>query len=652
MSTARQPAKPPALPPFDVQGTVGERTSALLSEVATLAASHGHPELTEGLTRQLAGDDDATCVVVVGETQRGKSTLVNALLDRPGLSPVGPDAATTCAVMFTGGSPEVAHAVLARRSATPDGPGVDISRRQVPLVEVADWITVDGQRQLDSGEGQTGCGIVSVEVRLDAPVLDRLTLVDTPGLNGLRRGQTAITLARLAEADALLFVLDASQPVLAPELDLLASALDRLGTILIVIAKADAQSSEQVGQLVAASQALLHRRDPRLGQIPLLPVSAWRAQLAAQLAAHRPAEAARLRGLSGLPALTDWLTGTVRGQATSLRRRAAVRNGLGVLAALRAAEDATPRALVDDTGLQAALAAEQERLQALVSDRSRSALRADVAHHLRRLQSDPQALFDERIRQLREDFRERAVSGPPASLDALPQDLQQDIAAASLDAGELFQSLVVSLGLAVAGRLRHDDAAAAVAQRYAGDLELPLTGPGSTVSPPGGTVFNMLGMVGLGGFAGNAAAALIGMSALVPTLVLLPAAAGLGWWRGRVTERSQRRQHLAQWVAQTCQESRALFATEVRRRLSSVQQYTEETLPGVLADRIAQLQSVAAQGRALAEAGQMARRQATTRHAHRSAQIARLQHGAQALLQELSGEDPPPEAERKGRAVC
>lgn len=651
---ATTPGRAPALPPFRAEGTADERVATLLAEVRALATAHGHPELAGALPQTVTGDDDVTRVVVAGETKRGKSTLVNALLARPGLSPVGPDVTTTCPVQFTSGSPEAAHVLLAEPCATPEGPGVGVVRREVPLADLAAWSTAEGQRRLHAGGSETGGEVVGVEVRLDHPLLDRLTVVDTPGLSGLHRGHVATTLARIAEADALLFVLDASQPALLPEVDLLAAALDRVGTVLVVVAKADAQSPDQLDELVAESRASLRRRDPRLADIPLLPVSARRAELASQLEQRRPDEAARLRELSGLPQLTDWLTGTVRGQATSLRRRAAVRSAAAVLAALRAAEDATPGALVDDAERRAALTAEQQRLQALVSDRSRSGLNADVTQHLRRLQSEPQALFDERVRQLREDYRERAVGGPLASLDALPQELQQDIAAAALEAAEVLQSLVVSLGTTIAERLRHDAAAGAVVERSAGDLALPLTGPGAPMSSPGGTAFNMLGMLGLSGFAGNTAAIALGLAGhavLLPTLVLLPAAAGIGWWRGQVTDRAQRRSHLAQWVSQTCQESRALFATEVRRRLNAVQQYTDETLPQVLADRIAELQSVAAEGRALAEAGQKARQQATARHAHRSAQIARLQRGAHGLLQDLSAPDPEPEAERKDEAV-
>ena len=48
-------------------------------------------------------------VVVVGETKRGKSSLINALLGVPGLSPVDEAVATTAYLRFSPGPPGAAH---------------------------------------------------------------------------------------------------------------------------------------------------------------------------------------------------------------------------------------------------------------------------------------------------------------------------------------------------------------------------------------------------------------------------------------------------------------------------------------------------------------------------------------------------------------
>ncbi len=84
-----------------------EHTVALLK-------SAGHTELAMALYRQLREKRrDRPTVVVVGETKRGKSSVVNMLLGRPGLSPVDVDVATCVHLNFHFDTRENAHVVVA-----------------------------------------------------------------------------------------------------------------------------------------------------------------------------------------------------------------------------------------------------------------------------------------------------------------------------------------------------------------------------------------------------------------------------------------------------------------------------------------------------------------------------------------------------------
>ena len=119
-------------------------------------------EAVEGHARRPSSDKPT--VVVVGETKRGKSSLVNALLGRPDLSPVDVEVATLVHITF-------------RYAETPTAQAF-IRGQQAPIVvdvdELFDWACEQGNPGNEKG-------VTAIEVGLPAPTLRALTLIDTPG---------------------------------------------------------------------------------------------------------------------------------------------------------------------------------------------------------------------------------------------------------------------------------------------------------------------------------------------------------------------------------------------------------------------------------------------------------------------------------------
>src|SRR5205085_2379129 len=135
-----------------------------------------------------------------------------------------------------------------------------------------------------------------------------LVLVDTPGVGGLLAGHTATTLAALRNADALLFVCESGQPILAPELDFLVAAARRVPTVVVAVTKRDINPEfelvvEETRRAIAATRGL--------GDVPVLPVAAPLADLAAEI--RDPQRSSRLRTLSGI----EPLLATLRGYSSS-----------------------------------------------------------------------------------------------------------------------------------------------------------------------------------------------------------------------------------------------------------------------------------------------------------------------------------------------
>ena len=131
------------------------RRGQLARELAALARSSGLAEAAAAVEDELRrGDSGVARVVVVGEANRGKSSLVNALLGADELSPVAPDVATSCHIVIRAG--DRTRAILHRR----DGGSEELDAGGHP-------------RRRDRAAGSRSREAKAVEVTLDSPLLRR-----------------------------------------------------------------------------------------------------------------------------------------------------------------------------------------------------------------------------------------------------------------------------------------------------------------------------------------------------------------------------------------------------------------------------------------------------------------------------------------------
>jgi len=150
---------------------------------------------------------DVFTVAVVGEFNKGKSSLLNALF------------ATD--ILPTGITPTTAVVTVIRYSDTPkigarlrDGCEKDIEFSSASL------------RQHVVSESKVSSSVEHVEVGLPHPLLcDGVVYVDTPGVSDLSKDRTEVTYGFVPRADAVLFVLDSTAPVTRSEIDFLSTAI-------------------------------------------------------------------------------------------------------------------------------------------------------------------------------------------------------------------------------------------------------------------------------------------------------------------------------------------------------------------------------------------------------------------------------------------
>ncbi len=245
---------------------------ALFGRLEAVVAGGGHTAPTAA--RQAAAArgrlaDGRLTVVVCGEFKRGKSTLLSALLDEPGLFPADTLPVTNAVTVVRWADTETVTVTL--KPETDGG-----SPREVPITRdgIAGYVTEDGNPGNDRG-------VLLVTIGTPNPKLaSGLVFVDTPGVGGVLDEHTAATLAFLPNADALLFVTDVEKPLLSSELVFLRQALGaaRLAntedSLLCAMTKTD-QTTDHSALLADARTRIAALAGRPADRIPVIPVSSW-----------------------------------------------------------------------------------------------------------------------------------------------------------------------------------------------------------------------------------------------------------------------------------------------------------------------------------------------------------------------------------------
>src|SRR5271154_1251626 len=206
---------------------------ALFPDLISYAHKAGADETERRLKSAQAQLDQARLTVVVcGEFKRGKSSLLNALLEEPGLFPVDDYYATSLVSTISYADPEQITVLLSPKEG-------ESETRQISRAEMPGYVT-------ESGNKDNWKNVELVTIGTPNPRLESgLTFVDTPGVGGVYVRHTMATLAFLPLAHAILFVADATQVLTESELHFLrraaaaAKVTDDADGLICVLTKID-----------------------------------------------------------------------------------------------------------------------------------------------------------------------------------------------------------------------------------------------------------------------------------------------------------------------------------------------------------------------------------------------------------------------------
>jgi GTP-binding protein EngB required for normal cell division len=217
------------------------RALGALAEVADrLGAAEVADQLAEAVGRLAALVLE---VAVVGEFKRGKSSLINALLDRQVL-PVGVLPLTAVPTVLERGQ----EGLLVEYA--------DGRREQHPLDQVTRFVT-------EEDNPANTLGVARVTARLHAPLLDDgVRLVDTPGVGSVHEHNTLATDAYLPSLDAAVLVTAADPPISKAERAFLERVAEHAVRLFVVLNKADYLAPGDLERTVAFTGRVVRQAVP------------------------------------------------------------------------------------------------------------------------------------------------------------------------------------------------------------------------------------------------------------------------------------------------------------------------------------------------------------------------------------------------------
>ena len=506
--------------------------------------------------------------VVVGETNRGKSSLVNALIAQPGLSPVDADVATATYLMFGHGEEWSARACY---------PG-QVAPVPVDLAELINWVSAS--HELPGGQ------LPPRYVEIDGPVdlLSKVTLVDTPGVGGLDSVHGELAQEAAASATALLFVVDASAPFTIGELNFLASVGERVETVVFALSKVDQYRGWR--QVLEEDQALLAEHAPRFAGATFHPVSARMYEMAAK--APSPEAAAMLRERSGVDELRDALASLLDGRSVMLGEANTMRALSTALAELNVRLETERRAL--STGEEEAEKL-RSRKEELTSER-RSSTRGwqvRMRSEIQRARVENNHEVARQMRDVQSWFRQAIDTADRDKLRELPPQVD---AALQMVSGRLSQSVSYRLNQVtetVLGELFNAEELSVIRAQFARAGGSPIIVRPAEKRPPTAEDKLLVFMGVTGGFSAGKMALLPLAGAVAAPILLVPTIVvglGAGWWLAKTRKHTADKQHMKQWLTESIADARSTVDQLVAEQLIEAEQQLALSLDEALGKRI------------------------------------------------------------------
>lgn len=209
-------------------------------------------------------------IVVVGEFSAGKSTFLNALMGKKLLPSFTSE--TTATINFLRHKDRAKHGEEGCVHFN-DGSIQEIAHADSDTI--AKFVSTKGDRVAET--------VHHLDLYMDSKFLENnVTLVDSPGLNGVAAGHAEITKEQIQKSSASIFMFNAKQPGSKTDFEVLADLSKRVSSIICVLNQIDTIKTNEGDTVESVIQKLKNNYKEVMGEevdsIPeIYPVSAYQA---------------------------------------------------------------------------------------------------------------------------------------------------------------------------------------------------------------------------------------------------------------------------------------------------------------------------------------------------------------------------------------